>query len=358
MRSPSRLALALFLSWSSPALAEWPVLAEGGRQTDRVVEPTDLVDVVWDGAPVVSDASDLATVAGSIADARERRAAFGNPPPHGMLDELDVGPEDIQRTLRFVQQIAEEDRDADVQRLSDPAWIAAHFRVLKMHPDAEEAAAHRVRLSDDRLRLTRYLVYRFPGSLEKTDRHDTALYRVPDDEGPAATASVGSTLLRMALSRKDVLDGAFESEGPHAGRAQPLVYLSREHVHQALLQGTVQVELPDGDVRTFAVHKNNGRSFRRGVSAERQERMWYFRETETDRSGGANSGSQLRRGGRRQQPGPGWPVRTRVRRRRAAPGRDGRHRRRVPAQPVPDGPVQRHPRELGCAECGYRRRPA
>ena len=101
-------------------------------------------------------------------------------------------------------------------------------------------------------------------------------------------------LIRSLLTRKQVLDGAFEDGGRHEGAAEPLVYMSRQHVHEALLQGTVQVALPDGTRSTFSVHRNNGRSFRHGRTAEEQDRFWYFRETESDDQGGVNNGIALR----------------------------------------------------------------
>jgi hypothetical protein len=275
------------------------VIGEGGRKTSRHVEPAELfedVEVYWGDHEAVSSTRDLASMARAVGERLDRQERQGRPAPHGMMDELGISAQDVRATLRFVSDIAREDRGESYQRLSDPEWIAAHFRVLRWHSDLEGARQHRVRLADGQIRLTRYLAYRFPGSRQPTTEFDTALYSLPSDETGLSSAAAGSTvgLIRTLLTRKQVLDGAFEDGGGHEGSAEPLVYLKREHVHEALLQGTVQVALKDGSRRTFSVHRSNGRSFRHGRSGEDQDRFWYFRESESDGQGGVNNGIALR----------------------------------------------------------------
>ncbi len=287
------------LLWAGTAQAGWPVIGEGGRETSRHVEPAELfedVEVFWEDHDAVSSPRDLAAMARSAGQRLDRQEGQGRPAPHGMLDQLGISAEEVRATLQFVADVEREDRGESYQRLSDPEWIEAHFRVLRWHADLQGAGQHRVRLADGQIRLTRYLAYRFPGSVEPTAEFDTALYSLPSDEVGLSSRAAGSTvgLIRSLLTRKQVLDGAFESGGRHQGAAVPLVYLRREHVHEALLQGTVQVVLADGTRRTFSVHRNNGRSFRHGHTAENQDRFWYFRETESDDQGGVNNGIALR----------------------------------------------------------------
>jgi membrane-bound lytic murein transglycosylase len=127
-----------------------------------------------------------------------------------------------------------------------------------------------VTVTDRKIRLTKYLVYQVKGSVVKTDTYDTALYASPDD--PAALA---------AYTRIDAYAGVFETGGAAEGLVQPLVYLTREGVNQALMQGTVEVALPNGDTKLFNVHRNNGIPWDPSVKdANRQRRYWTFREVQ------------------------------------------------------------------------------
>ena len=76
-----------------------------------------------------------------------------------------------------------------------------------------------------------------------------------------------------------MFDGAWAHDAEGAA-ATPLVWLPREVAHDAMMQGTVEVRLPDGGTRLLNVDQHNGRPYRPGVASESQERMWYFRRVE------------------------------------------------------------------------------
>jgi membrane-bound lytic murein transglycosylase len=55
--------------------------------------------------------------------------------------------------------------------------------------------------------------------------------------------------------------------------------LLHHDANEALMQGSVEVTLPDGTVRMFNVHENNGRPYDPAVKdPDLQARFWYFRE--------------------------------------------------------------------------------
>jgi hypothetical protein len=257
----------------------WTVRGPGDRPTRHVVEAGDVFaecDVDGTSYQMASDPGDLGRIAGDTLAWIRRARESGQPVPVGMLPELGVDADRIERTLEFVRDVAIADRGAPRQRLSDPAFVEANFEWLRWSPDTGAAARAGVSLAEDQIRLTRYLVYRFDGSPVETPVFDTALYSVPHDD-PARGDAPESW--RMRLTRREVLDGAFEPGGVAAGQATPLVWLRRADVHEALLQGTVEVVLPGGGHQTFNVHKNNGRAYVRGqLDHEQQDRFWYFRE--------------------------------------------------------------------------------
>jgi membrane-bound lytic murein transglycosylase len=135
------------------------------------------------------------------------------------------------------------------------------------------------------------------GCAQRTEACDTPLYGVPVDEAHLSRAegdAILPTLIRARYTRQQVLDGVFEPGGEAAGQAAPLVWLARPHVHEALMQGTIEVTLPDGSRRTFNVDRVNGRPYRRGVPSEEQERFWYFREVDGARGWGAEPDTRIR----------------------------------------------------------------
>jgi membrane-bound lytic murein transglycosylase len=142
-----------------------------------------------------------------------------------------------------------------------------------LEPEALLAGAQALRWwrADDpqgRIRLTRYVVWQMEGALERSARFPHALYGTPTGEG------------WESVTRQQVFSGVYEPGGARAGQAPPLVWLSREGVHEALMQGTVEVLLPDGRRPRYNVAVPNRYPYRRGAPYEAQERLWYFREVE------------------------------------------------------------------------------
>lgn len=158
------------------------------------------------------------------------------------------------------------------------------WRCIRWIPDVEAAAARGIPLPDTQIRLTKYLAWEVEGRTEPGGAFTAALYAVPSDEAglPPDAIAGRSDLLRLRFTRKQVLDGVYEPGGEAAGMAEPLVWLRRGDVHEALMQGTVVVALPDGRHRTFNVHRNNAIPWdpKKARDPEQQDRLWYFREVE------------------------------------------------------------------------------
>lgn len=257
--------------------SSWPVRGPDGAPSTRVIEADRLFKAgagPWADARLLTPSADLAAAAGSAADWLDVQALSDPSAGHaGVLGDLGPTFAQVKATLRYVQAVAAEDRLTGARRLEDPAFIAEHFDYYAWRARAWGG-------DDDRIRLTRYLVYQVQGSMSRTAVHTTALYAVPDDEAGLSDAEAEAsraTLLRYRYSRPEVLAGVFEPGGVSAGRAWPLVYLTRQDALQAQLQGTVEVQLADGRRQLFNVHRPNGFPYEKGASLEKQPRYWYFR---------------------------------------------------------------------------------
>ena len=187
----------------------------------------------------------------------------------GLLSELGVTMDQVEWTLFQIAQTARN----HPEKLSSQAWWEERFNLYLWKADALPRDPPR----EDRLRLTKYVVYEVEGSLERTEEFDHALWSVPKEEAHLSEhdALKKSGLLRMVLGRQDVLAGALQIE--HAGAAEPLVWVTRQGLFDAMMQGTVVVRLPGGEYRWFNVHRNNGRPYVPGVADEDQDRYWFFR---------------------------------------------------------------------------------
>lgn len=250
--------------------AAWELRGPDGVPTGaelRAAERFVLADPTW-AAPRVS--TDPDALAAAAADALRYLRAHPDDPAttSGLFGELGVDRTRVERTLEKVVAVAAEDRAAGVpSRLLDPAFLAATFELYRWEPDRVAAKARGLELPAGQIRLTRYYIPQVEGRAAAEAAFPVALYA---DPGPG---------LRQRYTRKQVFDGAWTHDAEGAA-ATPLVWLPREVAHDAMMQGTVEVRLPDGGTRLLNVDQHNGRPYRPGVASESQERMWYFRRVE------------------------------------------------------------------------------
>jgi len=190
-------------------------------------------------------------------------------------------------TLKYLCQISREDQaSGKPSRLANPQFIAQHFEFVRWQPDL--AAAAKVsknkplvqNIPKDKLLLTKYYVRIADGSAQKTAKHDQALYGLPFDEQnlPLDQAdALGKKITRFQLGKQDIVKGALEKKPL---RAPVLVWLSRDDLEGALLQGTAVV--PQGSsYRYYNVHRSNGIAYDRLLKPEQQQRYWYFKQVQS-----------------------------------------------------------------------------
>jgi len=191
----------------------------------------------------------------------------------GVLGSVGVTVQDVLNTLDFMMEVLREDiAKGRPTRLQDPNFINNNFRVIRWSPYNPK------RRQQKQLRLTKYAVFTHPGSRTKTSKFNTAIYSLKDE--------FVADKFFTKYTKQDVLSGIYEPGGKEFGKVEPLAYLTRNGLEDALMQGTILINFTDGSKDFFNVDRNNGMPFIKGVAPRAQKRYWYFREVEAIRGYG------------------------------------------------------------------------
>ncbi|OCQ98392.1 hypothetical protein BCD64_13955 [Nostoc sp. MBR 210] len=185
----------------------------------------------------------------------------------GVLGTQGVSVEDVLKTLDFMIVVLKEDiASSRPTRLQDPNFINKNFRVIRWN------AYNKQNTRQKQLRITKYAVFTHTGSRTKTAKFNTAIYSLKDN---AITDK-----FYTRYTKQDVLSGIYEPGGKEFGKVQPLAYLTRDGLEEALLQGTILIKFTDGSQAFFNVDRNNGMSYVRGLKGTAQKRYWYFKKVD------------------------------------------------------------------------------
>jgi len=205
----------------------------------------------------------------------------------GRVPGATVTLDQVRQTLQYICQITQQDRASGrPSRLSDPQFIQQHFHFVRWLPDTQAAAKLAKdkpllqKLPNDKILQTKYFVKIADGKAHKTPQHAQALYGLPYDEAQldlATADKLGNKITRFQLGKQQIVQGSLEQKPL---RAPALIWLSREDLEGALLQGTAVV--PAGNnYRYFNVHRTNGIPYDRRQKPEQQQRYWYFKEVQS-----------------------------------------------------------------------------
>ena len=183
----------------------------------------------------------------------------------GILSTQGVSVEDILKTLDFMIAVLQEDiANNRPTRLQDPNFINSNFRVIRW------SAYNPKQPQRKNLRITKYAVFVHRGSRKKTAEFNIPLYSLKDD--------AETDKFYTKYTKQDVLSGIYEPGGKEYGKVKPIVYMTREGLEEALMQGTILVDLGGGSSAYFNVDRSNGIPFKKGLARRSQRRYWYFRE--------------------------------------------------------------------------------
>ncbi|MEM7725555.1 MAG: hypothetical protein AAF208_04195 [Cyanobacteria bacterium P01_A01_bin.45] len=183
----------------------------------------------------------------------------------GLLGTRGVTIPDVLRTLDFMIVTLQEDiANNRPSRLEDPSFINENFRVIKWSAYNPKSPRRKS------LRITKYAVFAYPGSRQKTSIFNIPLYSLKDDNP--------DNKFYTKYTKQDVLSGIYEPGGKEFGKVDTLAYLTREGLEEALMEGTVLVKFPNGNNVFFNVDRSNEIPYVKGLKRTAQRRYWYFRE--------------------------------------------------------------------------------
>ncbi|TFI52729.1 hypothetical protein BLD44_018560 [Mastigocladus laminosus UU774] len=183
----------------------------------------------------------------------------------GLLGTTGISVQDTLRTLDFMIAILKEDiANNRTTRLQDHNFINTNFKVIKWSAYKPQNPQQK------RLRITKYAVFTHTGSHKKTSTYNIPIYSLKDN--------LTSDKFYTRYTKQDVLSGIYEPGGREYGKVEPLAYLTRKGLEEALMQGTILINFTDGTREFFNVDRNNGMSYVRGVKPTAQKRYWYFRK--------------------------------------------------------------------------------
>lgn len=257
---------------SSPKLATtsitYPIIDEWRKYRfsvdgDQILAPSQLPT-----AKVNVNQSDLLTV---LVNTRQYFQEHASDDPDilrpGLLSTQKVTTADILKTLDFMIAVLREDIAKNrITRLQNPNFINQNFRVIKWtayNPDNQV---------QKQLRITKYAVFTHPGSKKRTATFNTPIYSLKDNNI--------ADKFYTRYTKQDVLSGIYEPGGKEFGKVEPLAYLTRNGLEEALMQGTILINFTDGSRAFFNVDRNNGMSYIRGLKPTAQKRYWYFRQVD------------------------------------------------------------------------------
>lgn len=197
---------------------------------------------------------------------------------------IKVSLEDVKETLKYIQKIAEEDLIKGQNRLQSAEFIEKNFTMVRWtaDPDGVKKLAPIKpllnQLPPEQVLVTKYYVKLGQGSIKKTEEKNISLYGLPFDEvGLNLEEGDKKNGTRFRYGKQEILNGILDGAKP---LAPTLVYLNRQDMEDALLQGTIVVDL-DGVKKYFNVHRNNGIAYDRSKKPFEQERFWYFKEVKS-----------------------------------------------------------------------------
>lgn len=178
----------------------------------------------------------------------------------------------VRETLNFIDKTIEEDKTSGVFRVQDPNFLKENLGFIAWSPDVDAAAAAGYNeVCGKKIRLTSYVIYKALGSYEKSPDFPCALYRLVSEKK------------RINLTKQEILANDLSTQCP--GQVEPLVWVARETLEEAMLQGTVILSMPDKKERAFTVNISNGRKFDHKVkNLAQQEIYWFFLERKNEKA--------------------------------------------------------------------------
>lgn len=175
--------------------------------------------------------------------------------------------DDVKKTLRFIIDVIQEDAGKEKQRIHSTTFLKHHFKFLQWNADWKSAQSHNIQMPHDgQIRLTMYGILTAQASHKKTASFPCGLYKLNDHS------------IQKKYTKQQILGGVLE-ESHNKSKRTALAWVSRQDLEDALMQGTVLVQFPDGSYKMLNVDKSNGIPWnKKQKNTLAQKRYWFFRE--------------------------------------------------------------------------------
>lgn len=187
-----------------------------------------------------------------------------------------INTQKVKETLRYIIALIENDKKAKRPfRILNPSFLNKYFKFIKWSGDIASANKNGKKGASKEIYLTHYATFEINGNYKKTRKHPYALYSIIN--------KYFEKDLRFKISKQNALTGRL-NRNIYKNKVKPLVWVSREGLEEALMQGTTIVKMPNGKKRIFCVSKNNGFAYDKNIkNRKQQKRYWYFKEVTNDR---------------------------------------------------------------------------
>lgn len=203
------------------------------------------------------------------------------------LEKKYISNLEARKTLEFIVKTIEEDQKSkrSKSRILDPNFIKKNFSFIKWNSDQQTANKNHVKLpkwynhgklAPEKIKLTSYAIFKRYASYKKTKTHKYALYEISSKDFESK--------LRLKYTKQKILSGALEKKD-FKNHVSPLVWVSRQSLEEALMQGSIMLLMPDGKKRIFNTYKSNGFPFIKKLKTTwRQKKYWFFKEIKKQKS--------------------------------------------------------------------------
>lgn len=174
---------------------------------------------------------------------------------------------DVKKTLQFIIDIIKEDAGKEKQRIHNTTFLKHHFKFLQWNADWKSAQAHDIQMPHDgHIRLTMYGILTVQASHKKTASYPCGLYKL------------NNLSIQKKYTKQQILAGVLE-QPQNKPKRTAFAWVSRQDLEDALMQGTVLVQFPDGSYKMLNVDKSNGIPWvKKQKNSLAQKRYWFFRE--------------------------------------------------------------------------------
>ncbi|MBD3231816.1 hypothetical protein GF322_04105 [Candidatus Dependentiae bacterium] len=209
--------------------------------------------------------------------------------------EQKLNSNDVRKTLEYIVTLIEQDKKRGTNfRILNPKFLEKNFKFIKWSEDNLSAYKNKVKIPEDlnygkipkgQIRLTNYAVFVVEGSNCKTSKCNCPIYSIINKDFENKD--------RFKFTKQNILAGVLEKP-EYCNKVKPLVWISRNDLESALMQGGIYVKMPNGKKRYFNVYMNNGFVYDKKIKdIKKQKRYWYFKEIKNLK----DSGSYLNFGG-------------------------------------------------------------